>query len=133
MRISDWSSDVCSSDLTRQATIAQADLRLNVIRAYAEAPSAERRLITARAQARIANETLRAAQVRVQAGRASPIAAERAHVPRVNADAALTRTERAVEGARFTLPRIIGQPIAATLDTDHRGTEQSTDTACPSG
>src|SRR3546814_12908523 len=97
MRISDWSSDVCSSDLYRgtqsleattsltlpielggkrsariavadartdratiQATIAQADLRLNVIRAYAEAASAERRPITARDQARIATETLRA-------------------------------------------------------------------------
>src|SRR3546814_3981104 len=77
MRISDWSSDVCSSDLT-----------------------------------------LRAAQVRVQAGRASPIEAERANVARVNADAALTREERAVEVARFTLSRIIGQPIAGPLDTD---------------
>src|SRR3546814_15212836 len=78
----------------------------------------ERRLITARDQARIANETLRAAQVRVQAGRASPIEAERANVARVNADAALTREERAVEVARFTLSRIIGQPIAGPLDTD---------------
>src|SRR3546814_6803160 len=88
-------ADARTDRATIQATIAQADLRLNVIRAYAEAASAERRLITARDQARIANETLRAAQVRVQAGRASPIEAERANVARVNADAALTREERA--------------------------------------
>ena len=111
-------ADARTDRATIQATIAQADLRLNVIRAYAEAASAERRLITARDQARIANETLRAAQVRVQAGRASPIEAERANVARVNADAALTREERAVEVARFTLSRIIGQPIAGPLDTD---------------
>src|SRR3546814_4790996 len=90
-------ADARTDRATIQATIEQADLRLNVIRAYAEAASAERRLITARDQARIANETLRAAQVRVQAGRASPIEAERANVARVNADAALTREERAVE------------------------------------
>lgn len=106
---------------TIQAAIAQADLRLNVIRGYAEAASAERRLMTACDQARIAGEALRAAQVRVQAGRASPIEAERANVARVNADAALTREERAVEVARFTLSRIIGQPIAGPLDTDWFG------------
>jgi cobalt-zinc-cadmium efflux system outer membrane protein len=111
-------ADARTDRATIQAAIAQADLRLNVIRAYAEAASAERRLMTARDQARIAGEALRAAQVRVQAGRASPIEAERANVARVNADAALTREERAVEVARFTLSRIIGQPIAGPLDTD---------------
>ncbi|MBP8235101.1 MAG: TolC family protein, partial [Rhizorhabdus sp.] len=111
-------ADARTDRATIQAAIAQADLRLNVIRAYAEAASAERRLMTARDQTRIAGEALRAAQVRVQAGRASPIEAERANVARVNAEAALTREERAVEVARFTLSRIIGQPIAGPLDTD---------------
>ena len=111
-------ADARTDRATIQAAIAQADLRLNVIRAYAEAASAERRLMTARDQTRIAGEALRAAQVRVQAGRASPIEAERANVTRVNAEAALTREERAVEVARFTLSRIIGQPIAGPLDTD---------------
>src|SRR3546814_17342379 len=111
-------ADARTDRATIQATIAQADLRLNVIRAYAEAASAERRLITARDQARIANETLRAAQVRVQAGRATPIEAERANVARVNADAALTRAERAVDVERFNLQRIIGQPIPGTTDTE---------------
>lgn len=101
-----------------QAAIAQADLRISVVRAYAEAASAERRLVTAHDQARIANETLRAAQVRVQAGRASPIEVQRADVARVNADAALLREERTLEVARFSLSRIIGQPISGPLDAD---------------
>ncbi|ALC14347.1 TolC family protein [Sphingopyxis sp. 113P3] len=99
-----------------QAAITQADLRLSVIRAYAEAAAAERRLVTARDQVRIASEALRAAQVRVQAGRASPIEVQRADVARVNAEAALVREERAVEVARYSLSRIVGQPITGQLD-----------------
>jgi cobalt-zinc-cadmium efflux system outer membrane protein len=99
-----------------QAAIAQADLRLSVVRAYAEAAAAERRLVTARDQVRIATEALRAAQVRVQAGRASPIEVQRADVARVNAETALAREERAVEVARYSLSRIVGQPITGPLD-----------------
>lgn len=99
-----------------QAAIAQADLRLSVIRAYAEAVAAERRLVTARDQMRIASEARRAAQVRVQAGRASPIEVQRADVARVNAEAALVREERAVEVARYSLSRIVGHPITGGLD-----------------
>ena len=99
-----------------QAAIAQADLRLSVVCAYAEAAGAERRLITARDQVRIATEVLRTAQVRVQAGRASPIEVQRADVARVNAETALAREERAVEVARYSLSRIIGQPITGPLD-----------------
>ena len=99
-----------------QAAIAQADLRLSVVRAYAEAAAAERRLVTARDQVRIATEALRAAQVRVQAGRASPIEVQRADVARVNAETALAREERAVEVARYSLSRIVGQPITVPLD-----------------
>lgn len=109
-------ADARTDRATIQAAIAQADLRLSVIRAYAETASAERRLLTARDQARIANEALRAAQVRVQAGRASPLEVQRADVARINADAALVREERAVEVARFSLSRIIGQPISGPLD-----------------
>lgn len=109
-------ADARTDRATIQAAIAQADLRLSVIRAYAEAGGAEHRLLTARDQARIANEALRAAQVRVQAGRASPIEVQRADVARINADAALVREERAAEVARFSLSRIIGQPISGALD-----------------
>ena len=100
-----------------QAAITQADLRLSVIQAYAEAAAAQQRLTTARDQARIAAEGLRAAQIRVQAGRASPIEAERANVARINADAEVERTDRLAEVARYSLSRIIGQPIAGNLDT----------------
>lgn len=99
-----------------QAVIAQADLRLAVIRAYAEAAAAERRLVTARDQVRIAADALRAAQVRVQAGRASPIEVRRADVARINAEAALAREARAVEIARYSLSRIVGQPVTGELD-----------------
>lgn len=111
-------ADARTDRATIQAAIAQADLRLSVVRAYAEAAAAERRLVTAQDQARIADEALRAARVRVQAGRASPLEAERANVARVNADATLLREERTVEVARFTLSRIIGQPISGPLDAD---------------
>src|SRR3546814_18460868 len=106
MRISDWSSDVCSSDLVRsaestvgfvipielggkrgarvavanaqlsraeiQAAIIAADVRLQVTQLYVEAVAADRRVTTARDQARIASDAPRAASVRVPAGRASP-------------------------------------------------------------
>ena len=119
-------ADARTDRATIQAAIAQADLRLSVIRAYAEAASAERRLLTARDQARIANEALRAAQVRVQAGRASPLEVQRADVARINADAALVREERAVEVARFSLSRIIGQPISGPLDVGWFGNVPAT-------
>ncbi|WP_374412902.1 TolC family protein [Novosphingobium colocasiae] len=111
-------ADARTDRATIQAAIAKADLRLSVIRAYAEAASAERRLVIARDQALIAGEGLRAARVRVQAGRASPFEAERANVALVNAEAALVREERAVEVSRFTLSRIIGQPFAGPLDAN---------------
>src|SRR3546814_15376069 len=103
MRISDWSSDVCSSDLettvgvsipielggkrsariavadartTRAqlaAAITEADIRLQVTQLYIDAVAAERRLTTALDQTRIANHALNGARVRVRAGRAAPI------------------------------------------------------------
>lgn len=110
-------ADARSQRTLIQAAITQADLRLSVIQAYAEAAAAQQRVTTARDQARIAAEGLRAAQVRVQAGRASPIEAERANVARINADAEVERTQRLVEVARYSLSRIIGQPVAGDLDT----------------
>lgn len=99
-----------------ERAIAQADLRFAVTRAYAEAAASERRLVNAREQFRIANEGLRAADVRVRAGRASPLEVQRADVTRINAAAALERSERSAEVARFTLSQRIGQTILAPLD-----------------
>ncbi|OJW73607.1 MAG: transporter [Sphingomonadales bacterium 63-6] len=111
-------ADARSQRTLIQAAITQADLRLSVIQAYAEAAAAQQRLTTVRDQARIAAEGLHAAQVRVQAGRASPLEAERANVARINADAEVERTQRLVEVTRYTLSSIIGQPVAGNLDTE---------------
>ena len=54
-----------------EAAIIQADLRLRVTQAYNDAAASQRRVVTAREQVGIANEVLRAARVRVAAGRAS--------------------------------------------------------------
>ena len=99
-----------------ERAIAEADLRFAVTRAYADALASDKRLANAREQLRITNEGLRAADVRVRAGRASPIEVQRADVTRINAAAALERAERAAEVARFTLGQRIGQPAAAPLD-----------------
>src|SRR3546814_1834511 len=139
MRISDWSSDVCSSDLIPieiggkggarvadamaqlsraeiQAAIIAADVRLQVTQLYVEAVAADRRVTTARDQARIASDALRAASVRVQAGRASPLEQQRADVARINADANVERQLRLAAAARANLARRIGRPIDGALD-----------------
>ena len=99
-----------------ERAITEADLRFAVTRAYGEAVASDRRLANAREQLRIASEGFRAADVRVRAGRASPIEVPRADVARINASAALERAGRAAEVARFTLSQRIGQSVAAPLD-----------------
>lgn len=109
-------ADAQSNRAAVQAAILRADLRLGVTEAYVEAISAERRLVTARDQARIAAEALRGADVRVRAGRASPIEVQRADVAKLNADAEVERAQRQVEVARFRLAQRIRQPITGPLD-----------------
>jgi cobalt-zinc-cadmium efflux system outer membrane protein len=99
------------------SAVALADLRLAVTQAYIEAVTAERRLATAREQAAIAAESSHAAQVRVRAGRASPIEEQRADVLRINAEAAVERAERTLAVARANLERRVGQPVTGPLDT----------------
>lgn len=95
---------------------AGADLRLAVTQAYVEAVAADRRLATARDQASIAAEGLRAAHVRVLAGRASPLEEQRAEVLRISADAAVDRAVRLADLARVNLGRRIGRPVTGGLD-----------------
>ncbi len=99
-----------------ETALAEADLRLAITQLYIEAASAERRIVTAREQAGIARDALRAAGVRVQAGRASPLERQRADVLRINAETAVARAQRLAEVARGNLARRIGQPIAGPLD-----------------
>ena len=96
--------------------IASADLTLAVTLGYNEAASAERRLVVARDQARIAAEASRAAGVRVAAGVASPLEQQRADVLRINADTAAERAARTAEVTRANLARLVGQPLPGVLD-----------------
>ena len=110
---------VANAQLSRaeiQAAIIAADVRLQVTQLYVEAVAADRRVTIARDQARIASDALRAASVRVQAGRASPLEQQRADVARINADANVERQLRLAEAARANLARRIGRPIDGALD-----------------
>jgi|APFEC2959095171_1045051.scaffolds.fasta_scaffold00030_136 cobalt-zinc-cadmium efflux system outer membrane protein len=98
--------------------VAAADLTLHVTQAFVAAIAAERRAGVAREQAEIAAGALRAASIRVKAGRASPIEEQRADVLRINAEAAAARAARNAAVARDTLARLIGRPVSAGLDLD---------------
>ncbi len=99
-----------------ESVIALADLRLRVSQTYIEAVAAERRLVIAGDQARIAAEGLRIATDRVQVGASSPIEEQRAAVLRINAQTALERARREVETTRGNLERLTGRPLIGALD-----------------
>ncbi len=94
-----------------QAEIARADLRLRVTQTYNAAAAAQRRVIIAEDQVGIAAEVLRAARVRVRAGRASPLEEQRADVALIAAEGALVRTRRSAEAASGNLARLLGTPV----------------------
>jgi cobalt-zinc-cadmium efflux system outer membrane protein len=99
------------------AEIARADLRLRVTQAYVVGVAAQRRVAVARDQVGIAAEVLRAAKVRVQAGRASPLEEQRADVARLAAEGALERADRSAAVAGTNLARLIGMPVGALDDS----------------
>ncbi|KQS47068.1 MULTISPECIES: TolC family protein [unclassified Sphingomonas] len=99
-----------------QAAIARADLRLRVTQTYVVAVAAQRRVGIARDQRGIAAEVLRAARVRVQAGRASPLEEQRADVAQVAADGAMERAERSAVVAAANLARLVGIAVGQLDD-----------------
>ncbi|SEJ90285.1 outer membrane protein, cobalt-zinc-cadmium efflux system [Sphingobium sp. AP50] len=99
-----------------QAAITAADVRWQVTVLYIAAVAADRKVETARDQARLAQEGLRAANVRLQAGRASPLEQQRAEVAKVAALANVERQERLALAARSNLSRRVGGPNDAMLD-----------------
>ncbi len=113
-----------------QAEIARADLRLRVTQTYNAAAAAQRRVIIAEDQVGIAAEVLRAARVRVQAGRASPLEEQRAEVARIAAEGALERTRRTAEAASGNLARLLGTPVGQ-LDRSWFDAVPSTGTTRP--
>ncbi|RZL98193.1 MAG: TolC family protein, partial [Sphingomonas sp.] len=78
---------------------------------YNAAAAAQRRVIIAEDQVGIAAEVLRAARVRVRAGRASPLEEQRADVARVSAEGALERMRRSAAAASGNLARLLGMPV----------------------
>jgi cobalt-zinc-cadmium efflux system outer membrane protein len=99
-----------------QAEIARADLRLRVTQSYVVAVAAQRRVAIARDQLGIAAEVLRAARVRVRAGRASPLEETRADVAHIAAQGATERSERSAAVASANLARLLGISVG-TLDS----------------
>ncbi|RZM36174.1 MAG: TolC family protein, partial [Sphingomonas sp.] len=99
------------------AEIARSDLRLRVTQAYVAGIAAQRRVAVARDQVGIAAKVLRAAKVRVQAGRASPLEEQRADVARLAAEGALERADRSAAVAGTNLARLIGMPVGALDDS----------------
>ncbi|RZM08899.1 MAG: TolC family protein, partial [Sphingomonas sp.] len=96
-----------------QADIGRADLRLRVTQTYIVAVAAQHRIGVARDQLGIATEVLRAASVRVRAGRASPLEEQRADVARVAADGAAERAERSAAVAFANLARLLGISVGS--------------------
>ncbi|KQN92035.1 transporter [Sphingomonas sp. Leaf67] len=110
---------VAGAQLSRtriEAAVIAADLRLRITQLYVGALAADRRVATAREQARIATDALRVAMIRVEAGRTSPLERQRAEVARINAEAGVERVERLAQAARTNLSRRIGHPVAGPLD-----------------
>lgn len=110
---------VAGAQLSRtriEAAVIAADLALQITQLYVGALAADRRVATAREQARIATEALRVATIRVEAGRASPLERQRAEVARLNAEAGIERAERLAAAARTNLARRTGQPVTGPLD-----------------
>lgn len=102
-------ADAQTSRARLEAVVARAELRLRVTQAFAQAAAAERRVAVAREQRDIADEGLRAARVRVRAGRASPLEEQRADVQRINAETVLGQADRSAALARSNLARLIGR------------------------
>lgn len=96
--------------------IAGADIRLQVTELYVQAAAAEVRLAIAEDRFRLAGDTARAAAIRVQAGRASPLEQERADVARLTAEAEMVQARRIADAARANLARRIGRPAIGAID-----------------
>ncbi len=110
---------LATARLTRaqiQAEIARADLRLRVTQLYIEAAAAERRSEVLGEQAGIANNALRIARERVQAGDVGPIEMQRAEVLRINAQVAADSATRQAQAARANLETLLNAAVTGPLD-----------------
>ncbi|EJL27971.1 TolC family protein [Novosphingobium sp. AP12] len=99
-----------------EQTMTVADLELAVTRAYVGAAAAQRRAQIASRQVDIAADAFHAAQVRVRAGRASPLEEQRGQLMLLNAQATLEQSQRLEALALGNLALQIGAPVDAPLD-----------------
>lgn len=99
------------------AAIAMANLRAEITQAYTDTVAAERRLANAQEQYAIASEALRVAKVRVRAGSASPLEAQRADVIQIQTNTNIVQQERLLTTARDQLGRLVGRPVHDPLDS----------------
>ncbi|MBF7013990.1 TolC family protein [Novosphingobium resinovorum] len=99
-----------------ERAISMADLRLAVTQGYIAALAAEHRALIAARQVEIAGEALHASQVRVRAGRASPLEEQRSQLMLANARLASEQAVRLTQVARGNLARLIVAPVDGALD-----------------
>lgn len=109
-------ADAATTRAVLAQAITQADIRQQVTELYIQAVAADVRIAIAEDQYRIAQDTARAAALRVQAGRASPLEEERADVARLTTEAEAERARRMADAARANLARRIGRPIPGPFD-----------------
>lgn len=110
-------ADAESSAAHIAAAISMANLRAEITQAYTDTVAAERRLANAQEQYAIASEALRVAKVRVRAGNASPLEAQRADVIQIQAHTNRVQQERLLTTARDQLGRLVGRPVNGPLDS----------------
>ncbi|EJL24221.1 TolC family protein [Novosphingobium sp. AP12] len=101
-----------------ERSVIAADLTLSVTQAYVAALAAERRAQITGRQVEIALAAHHASQVRVRAGRASPLEEQRGALMLVNARSAAEQAGRLAQVARENLARQIAAPVDAPLDVD---------------
>ncbi|MEE4453395.1 TolC family protein [Novosphingobium resinovorum] len=109
-------ADVGQERALVERAVALADLRLAVTQGYVAVLAGENRARIAARQVEIAGEALHASQVRVRAGRASPLEEQRSQLMLANARLADEQAKRLAQVARENLSRLIAAPVAGDLD-----------------
>ena len=92
---------------------ARADLCAEVAQAFTGVLVAQRRIELSQEAVRLAQETQRAVDARVNAGKVSPIEADKARIPVAQANTEADGAREALEAARAQLAGVCGEPEAA--------------------
>src|SRR3546814_12304881 len=111
MRISDWSSDVCSSDLASAADLEAAQVAIvgEVARTYFDLRGLQERLRVARENADNQRETLRLVDARLDAGRGTGFDTARARAQLETTSARIPALEAQVAFDMHRLAVLVGK------------------------